>query len=263
MNIRVLTVDDEVLALRRLKLLLETMPQVDHVGEASSCADALYKTEKLAPDILLLDIKMRDGSGFDLIEALAGRARVPAIIFVSAFDRFAMQAFDASVADYLLKPVERDRLARAIDRARSQVEAADAQRRIEELGEIVRLLRSAENQAQGTRYETELWIRKGNGGLFRVFVDNIDWVSSEEDYVRLHTHAGSFLMRGSIRGLEERIDPALFVRVHRRALVRKAAIAALKPSHFGHVDVVLANGKAIRAGRVYAKKLGQLLRPAG
>jgi len=262
MTARILTVDDELLALRRLKLLLETIPDVEHVGEATGCAEALHKARSLAPDILLLDIRMRDGSGFDLVEALAGRPRPPAIIFVSAFDQFAMRAFDVSVTDYLLKPVERDRLARAIDRARGAVAAAEADRRIAELGEIVRNLRAAANRAEGTHYETELWIRKSVGGLLRIAVDTIDWVTSEEDYVRLHTHAGSFLMRGSIRGLEERVDPALFVRVHRRALVRRDAIAELRHSRLGHIDVVLANGTAIGAGRVYARKLGRLLAQA-
>ena len=108
--LRVLTVDDELLALRRMKLLLQTIAQAEQVGEASSCGEALSKIDQLRPDVLLLDIKMRDGSGFDVVDAIAQRPNPPAVIFVTAFDQFAARAFDSAAADYLLKPVERERL---------------------------------------------------------------------------------------------------------------------------------------------------------
>ena len=117
-TIRVLTVDDEHLALRRLKLLLRSMPFVEHVGEASSCSEALARAAVLGPDVVLLDIKMRDGDGFEVLNDLAQGQDPPVVIFVTAFDHFAVRAFEAGVADYLLKPVDRDRLDRALRRAR-------------------------------------------------------------------------------------------------------------------------------------------------
>ena len=129
---RVLAVDDEQLSLRRLKLLLQTIPYVQQVGEADSCSGALARIAELAPDVVLLDIKMRDGSGIDVAEALAGRPSPPAIVFVTAFDRFAARAFETIAADYVLKPVERDRLAQALQRARSRRASADAEHRIAE-----------------------------------------------------------------------------------------------------------------------------------
>jgi two-component system LytT family response regulator len=252
--LRILTVDDETLALRRLKLLLETLPDADHVGEARGFAEAIEKVGELRPDVVLLDIRMRDGSGFDVVDTLSERKNPPAIVFVSAFDQFAIRAFEASVVDYVLKPVERDRLASALTRARRHREAADSALRIAELREIVRNLRTVTSHAEQSRYETEFWLKNASG-FVRVAVDAIDWVSSEDEYVRFHTPGGSYLMRGSIRSLERRLDPALFIRAHRRTLIRKHAIAELRTPRFGNPEVVLRNGAKLKTGRVYAKNV--------
>jgi two-component system LytT family response regulator len=257
--LRVLTVDDETLALRRLKLLLQAMPFVEHVGEASSCAEALAEIAGLAPDAVLLDIKMRDGDGFEVVEALAERPNPPAVIFVTAFDHYAVRAFESAVVDYLLKPVERERLARALRRARQQLRSVDAEQRLSEMQEIVRNLRSLSANGEGKPFETEFWLR-GSAGLVRVPVDAIDCVSSEDDYVAIHTVAGSHLMRGSIRQFEARVEPGLFVRVHRRWLARKSAITELRTPRFGSSEVLLRTGKRLPVGRVYLKLLRQSMR---
>lgn len=250
--LRLLTIDDEVLALRRLKLLLQTISQVEHVGEANSCREALTKIDSLKPDAVLLDIKMRDGSGFDVAEAISLRPDGPAVIFVTAFDEFAVQAFDSSVADYLLKPVERDRLSRALDRVHRRHKLLDAEQRVDELHQIVRALRAAR---QGDHaYESEFWL-KSSGGLVRVPVDSIESVSSEDEYIAIHTASGSHLMRGSIRQFSERVEPGLFVRIHRRWLVKQTAIAELRGRKFGPAEVVLRSGRRLPAGRVYLKQL--------
>lgn len=250
--LRVLTIDDEVLALRRLKLLLQTIAQVDHVGEANSCREALEKIDSLKPDAVLLDIKMRDGSGFDVVEAISRKPDGPAVIFVTAFDEFAVQAFDSAVADYLLKPVERDRLTRALDRVHRRHKLLDAEQRVDELHQIVRALRAAR---QGDHaYESEFWL-KSSGGLVRVPVDSIESVSSEDEYIAIHTPSGSHLMRGSIRQFSERVEPGLFVRVHRRWLVKQTAIAELRTRALSSAEIVLRNGQRLPAGRVYLKEL--------
>ena len=128
-HLRILTIDDEPLALRRLKLLLRTISEVEHVGEAGGRAEALAKIEALKPDVLLLDIMMRDGSGFEVVEALHQAPRTPVVLFVTAFDQYAIGAFDSAVADYLLKPVEPQRLAAALTRARSMPEERVSQSR--------------------------------------------------------------------------------------------------------------------------------------
>ena len=256
--LRVLTVDDELLALRRLKLLLQTIPQADHVGEASGCIEALAKVSQLHPDVLLLDIKMRDGNGFDVVEGLAGRPYPPLVVFVTAFDQYAAQAFESAVADYLLKPVERDRLVRALSRVRQQLDAKDAEQRADELQQILRKLRASHNGEEPPAFETEFWLRN-SGGLVRVPVDAIECVSSADEYVAIHTSSGSHLMRGSIRQFVERVEPGLFVRVHRRWLVRQSAISELNTRRVGRTEVVLRNGKRLPAGRVHLKQLRQAI----
>ena len=254
--LRVLAVDDEPLALRRMKLLLQTLPYVEQVGEADGVADALARMASLAPDVVLLDIRMRDGSGFDLIEALARRPGAPTIILVSAFDRFAVRAFETSAVDYLLKPVDRERLGQALERARRRRGESDAEQRVAELQEIIRNLRSDAGEGD-SGYEPEFWVRNGSG-FVKVPVDAIEWVASEDEYVRLNTATASYLMRGSIRQLEARLDPERFVRIHRRWLVRKAASAELRPAGLGRAEVVLRSGQRLRAGRVYGKQLRRM-----
>lgn len=258
-SLRVLTVDDELLALRRLKLLLQTMPHVDHIGEASNCGEALARINELRPNVVLLDIKMRDGSGFQVVEAVAERPNPPAIVFVTAFDQFAAQAFDSAVVDYLLKPVERDRLARALSRVQQRLKAIDAEQRADELQQILRNLRAAPKGDGKPDYETEFWLRSSSG-LVRVPVDAIDYVSSADEYISIHTPSGAHLMRGSIRQFSHRVEPGLFVRVHRRWLVKRSAIAALSTRTIGGAEVVLRNGQRLPAGRVHMKHLRNMVR---
>ena len=252
--LRILTVDDEVLALRRLKLLLQTIPQAEVVGEASSCGEAYSRITELRPDILLLDIKMRDGNGFEVIEWIARLPNPPVVIFVTAYDQFATQAFDTAVADYLLKPVERDRLVRALARVEQQLHAKDAEQRVEELQQILRNLRASHGGSGPPPFETEFWI-KGSAGLVRIPVDSIECVGSADEYVAIHTPSGSHLMRGSIRQFEGRVEPGLFVRVHRRWLVKRTAIAELNTRRLGAAEVILRSGRRLPAGRVYLKQL--------
>lgn len=257
--LRILTVDDEPLALRRLKLLLQATRYCDHVGEAGSCAEAIEKITSLRPDVLLLDIKMRDGSGFDIVETLAERPNAPVVIFVTAFDQFAVRAFESSVVDYLLKPVERERLSRALAKARQQLGSTDAEQRLAELQSVVRNLRSATSEDRERAYESEFWLR-GSAGLVRIPIEAIDCVSSEDEYVAIHTSAGSHLMRTSLKQFEAKVEPDLFVRIHRRWLVRHGAIFELRTPRFGSAEVVLKSGKRVPAGRVYLKRLRQRVR---
>lgn len=256
--LRTLTVDDEALALRRLKLLLQKIPFADHVGEAAGCAEAIAKIAELRPDVILLDIKMRDGSGFDVLEAMEGQVQPPIVLFVTAFDEYAVRAFDSSVTDYLLKPVDKERLVRALERARRRAAAVDAEVRAEELQRVVRQLRTARQHEEGQVFESEFWLR-GTGGLVRLHVDAIECISSEDEYVGLHTASGTHLMRCSIRQFAERVEPNLFVQVHRRWLVKESAIAELRTRGPDGPEVVLQSGKHLPAGRVYLKQLRKIV----
>ncbi|MDQ8757530.1 LytTR family DNA-binding domain-containing protein [Sphingosinicella sp. LHD-64] len=257
-ELRVLAVDDEVLALRRIKRALADIEEVELVGEADGCRTAIDLVRKLKPDVMLLDIRMRDGTGFDLVESLA-EDELPVVIFVSAFDHYAVRAFETNAADYVLKPLETDRLRAALSRARFRLDAESAHERMAELQAVITSLRDGlQGAEEGPRYETELWIRKSLGGYVRVAIDNIDWVSSEEDYVRIYTEGGSFLLRGSIRTFEQRVDPGKFTRIHRRTLVRTAAIREVRSPRLGGLEIVLAGGEHLKAGRVYARRVRSL-----
>jgi two-component system LytT family response regulator len=203
---------------------------------------------------------MRDGDGFEVIDALAEQPTPPAVIFVTAFDHYAVRAFENSVVDYLLKPVERDRLSAALKRARRHLGANNAEQRIGELQEVVQNLRSiAGKRERENSFDTELWLR-GTAGLVRVPVESIDWVSSEDDYVAVHTAGGSHLLRGSIRQFERRVEPGSFVRAHRRYLVRRSVIEELRTPRVGGAEVVLRTGERLAVGRVYLKQLRAMLK---
>lgn len=257
-DLRVLTVDDEPLALRRLHVALENIPDVVHVGSAGGRAEALRQIEKHRPDVILLDVRMRDGSGFDIVEKLM-RGAPPVIIFVSAFDDHAAKAFEVRAIDYILKPVSYDRLKCALDRARCEIATRSAEERIAELREVIRTLRDQVRVEPSKRFEAEFWVRRNVTGLLRVPVESIEWISADDDYVCLHTSAGNHLLRDTIRGILGRLDPTQFIRIHRSSVVRITAIQAVKRNGVSSREVHLTNGTRLKVGRVYNKMLKQAL----
>ena len=258
MTLRAVIVDDEPLARRRLQIILgRTAESVEVVGCADGCAAAQTMIARLAPDVVLLDIRMRDGSGFDVLERLPD-GYSPAVVFVTAFDDSAIRAFDASAVDYLLKPVDRDRLDQALRRARERIAMRNAADRLAELQLVVANLRAASHVPE-KRLEREFWIRGNGGSVSRVEASAVEWVTVEDDYVRLHTADHSYLMRESIQGLLARLDPEAFVRIHRAAIVRVSAIARVARTNGGGLRVWLQNGQTLAAGRVYARLLTRQL----
>lgn len=257
-GLTVAIVDDEPLAVRRLELILARLGGVRHVGSAGGCVEGRALIERTRPDVVLLDIRMRDGTGFDLLEALGPDER-PAIIFVTAFDHFAIRAFEAAAVDYVLKPIESKRLENALDRARDRLASDSARDRFEEMRSVVENLRARISERESSDCKTELWVRGSTGSLSRISLDAIDWVSSEDDYIRLHTSTGSHLLRLSITGLERQIDRQRFVRVHRRALVRIDTIVELRRTALGRNSVLLNSGALVPAGRIYLRQLRLIL----
>jgi len=259
---RVLIVDDELLARRRLQLALDEIGSVEVVGTASGCTTARRAIADLRPDIALVDIRMRDGSGLELIASVPPEA-VPVTVFVTAFDEYATNAFDVAAVDYVLKPVEVARLTVAIERAQEKLASRDAAARIEELQSVVTALRGARG-APAERYHGEFWVRTATAGFVRVPVDQVDWVAAEGGgYVRLHAGARSYLQRGTIAGFHKKVDPARFIRVHRATLVRLDAIAAVERCGLGPPEVVLDSGQRLKAGRIHARHLRRLLAAQG
>lgn len=252
-KLTILSVDDEPLALRRVELILRQLKGIDHAGSAGGCEDALNKIEELSPDLLLLDIMMRDGSGFDLLDKLGDRA--PAIIFTTAFDHFAVRAFDACAVDYVVKPIDPVRLQEAIERARMRLAADTAAGQMDELRSVVENLRERLREQEPSEHGREMWIRNNNGGMTRVLLEDVEQVTSEDDYIRIHTQNASYLLRQSIRTFEAQIEPREFTRIHRKTLVRTQNIKEIRRPAIGQAEVVLQSGARLKAGRVYAKQL--------
>ena len=231
--LRTLIVDDEPLAVERMQVICAKLPELAVVGTASDGAAALRLVEALEPDLVLLDMTMPEADGLSVARALARRSRRPAVIFVTAHDHFAVEAFDLDAVDYVLKPVAHERLSRAIERA------------------ISRRTQPARTES---RWLTELWVPH-RSELLRIEVDQIDRVDAERDYVRLHLGDRSYLLLQTIAGLEERLDPAEFIRVHRSTILRKDRIRGLRHDGLGVWSAELEGGEAVRIGRTYLPKV--------
>lgn len=259
MKLSVYAVDDEPLALRRLELLLERLPDVELVGTARNGREAIGAMRTIGADVLLLDIRMAGLDGFDVVEALTG-PKVPLIIFVTAYDHFAVRAFEISAVDYIVKPVELDRLRDALARARHHLESADAKVRVGELRDAIAVLRGQPPAEAARRYETQIWTERRNR-FVPVKVGDIDWIEAERDYVRLHVGGESYLLRETIGAMETRLDPEQYARVRRSALVRRDRIEAIRRAGYGDYRVQLRSGNEVRVGRTYVKSVRALLAP--
>jgi len=256
-RLRVLIVDDEPLARRRLEILLRELPDLQLVGTAADGVAAARMIGELSPDIVLLDIKMPGRTGLEVLAGLDPQAR-PIVVFVTAFDRFAVEAFERAAFDYLLKPVEPHRLSAALARARTALAERAAAERSHELEEILRNLRTGP-QAEPA-FARDIWVQE-RGGRACVPVAAIDWVAAERDYVRIHTGPKSYLIRQSIGSLEARLDPDQFLRVHRSALVRTDRIVRVRHAA-GRGAVVLSTGAEVAVSRRHMGALKGLTRPS-
>ncbi|MGE3251860.1 MAG: LytR/AlgR family response regulator transcription factor [Hyphomonadaceae bacterium] len=254
--------DDEPLALRRLRLALNAMDDVQVVGAVSDGAQAVDAVRELKPDAVLLDIKMPIHDGFEVVEAMEG-AGAPAVIFVTAYDSYALRAFETSAVDYLVKPVEFDRLSAALNRVRERRAAMDAGRRAQELADVLEALRTEKRTHDDPVYEREFWIRE-RGRFFRVPVAEIERIEAERDYVRLHWDGRTLLYRETMTNLEERLDPEVMLRVHRSAFVNWARLKSVRRDLGGRLYAVLASGAEVPVSRAYASRVLQELktRPA-
>ena len=230
--LRTLIVDDEPLAVERLQILCARIAGLSLVGTATNGASAMRLIESLTPDLLLLDIQMPGLDGMGVARALEGRMSRPALIFVTAFDQFAVAAFDVAAVDYLLKPVDADRLERAIARIRTQIKAVQSA------------------PAVSSPWIREFWVPH-RAEIIRIAARDIDLIEAERDYMRLHVGARSFLLHKTITELERRLDPAEFLRLHRSTLVRRDRIVRFKHNGSGAWEAQLQDGRWLRVGRTY------------
>jgi two-component system response regulator AlgR len=228
--LKTLLVDDEPLAIERLQILCARVPDLNLVGTAADGAAALRLVEALQPDLLLLDIAMPGLDGMSVARALEKLDPVPSVIFVTAFDQYAVAAFDVAAVDYLLKPVAQDRLEKAVARVRAH--------------------RAAPPEVQAEAFTHEFWVPH-RAEMIRIAAREIDLIEAERDYMRLHVGPRSYLLHQTITELARRLDPSAFVRLHRSTIVRRDRITGFKHDGMGVWTAQLTDGKELRIGRTY------------
>ncbi|MFC0203461.1 LytR/AlgR family response regulator transcription factor [Novosphingobium soli] len=251
--IRVLLVDDEPLALDRLKAAIRPIEGIAAIATAGDGPEALEAIATGAFDLLVLDIQMPGCSGMDVARHVAAMPAPPDIVFVTAFDRFAPQAFEVEAVDYLLKPVSFDRLRLAIERVKRRRASRDAEGRAAELDLVVRALREearAGAAPQGAAYEGGIWI-PCRGGAVRVPVETIDWIEAARDYVLINTPTRSYILRATMTEVAGWLDPARFLRIHRSHIVKRAAVVSIDRPGKGVLRLVLSDGACLQVGPSY------------
>jgi two-component system, LytTR family, response regulator len=249
--IRVLMTDDEPVALRRMRRLLRAADDVDIVGECGDGASAVEAIRELKPDVVLLDVQMPELDGFGVVQAL-GAETLPAIIFVTAYDRYALRAFDVHALDYVLKPVDQGRLLLAIDRARTRI----ATHRHQTMD--ARMVALLEDLTAQRRYLTRLPVRSERGVRVIDLVD-VEWISASDNYVTLHAAGREYLLRDTMTRLERQLNPTHFVRIHRSTIVQVDRIHELLPAFHGDYTIVLKDGTRLTLTRGYRPKVEEAL----
>jgi len=240
-RLRALIVDDEPLARERVRTLLRKEPDIEVAGECGDGGRAVTAIEKERPDLVFLDVQMPQAGGFDVVEAV-GAGRMPAVIFVTAYDKYALRAFDVNALDYLLKPFDRQRFREALDRARAHIRRAQA-------GDLhSRLLALLGDVRPQNQWRERLVVREG-GRIFFLRADEIDWVEAAGNYLRLHAGKRSHLLRATMASLEAQLDPARFARVHRSALVNLDRVRELQPGPHGDATLLLRDGTRLTLSR--------------
>lgn len=246
--VRVLIVDDEPLIRSGIRSELAALPDVRVEGECGSVEEAVQAIRGHHCDLVLLDVQMPDGTGFDVIRRV-GPERMPAVVFVTAYDQYAIQAFEVNAVDYLLKPFDDLRLKASLERARERL-----QRPAELLRQMEALLRARE-----TPWARRLVVRDGERYEF-VPVDTIEWIESANNYSVLHCRAKDHVFGENLAALERLLDPRQFLRVHRRHIVNLSRVVAAHAIAGGAFELELAGGARVSTGRQYAERVRQLIR---
>ena len=246
-RIRVLIVDDEPPARAKVRRFLADDPEVEIAGEAGSGAEAVEAVARLAPDVVFLDVQMPGLDGFGVVDALAG-GQMPHVVFVTAYDAYAVRAFEVHAVDYLLKPFDEERFRTALERARQRIR--EGRREDDE----ARLARWIDTARPGPAHLQRILVRRGDTAVL-LRVDEIDWIEAADNYVRIHAGGEAHLVRGTLTGYEARLDPARFARIHRSHIVNLDRVRTLHPWSHGDWLVVLHDGTELMLSRRYRDRL--------
>jgi two-component system LytT family response regulator len=253
--IRAVIADDECLARKKLRILLDSEPQVAVVAECPNGRETVAAIRSFRPDMLLLDIQMPDMNGFEVLSEISSN-EMPQVIFTSAYDQYAIRAFEAHALDYLLKPFDQDRLHAAIARASSEIRKCKDQDLTNRVLELLSAVKSGKPPIP--EFDERLAIRT-NGRVVFLSLEEIQWIEAAANYVRLNTGKVSYLFRETISRVSERLNPSHFVRIHRSAIVNVRQIKELIPVNSGEYVVVLHSGKELSCSRGYRPNLQHLI----
>jgi two-component system LytT family response regulator len=247
-KIRTLVVEDEPMARERVLALLQQQPDIEVVGECGDGAQAVSAIESLVPELVFLDVQIPVMDGFGVIRAVSPE-RMPMVVFTTAYDEYALRAFEVHALDYLLKPFDRARFQRALDRVRESRERKRA-------GDLWRrLLAMVQDLKPEAAPAPERIVVKSGGRIFFIRADEIEWVDAAGNYVRLHVKGEAHLFRETMTAMEKRLDPVQFVRIHRSHIVNVAHIRELQPGIAGEQVVVLRSGARLTLSRGYRSRL--------
>jgi two-component system, LytTR family, response regulator len=246
--VRAIIADDEVLARLKLRQLLRDEVDIEILGECATAAETIQVVNSTNPDLLFLDIRMPDMDGFDVVGALSSRQNqvLPHIVFTTAYDQYAVRAFEVYAIDYLLKPFAAERLRSAIQRVRDQMAAAEVK------------VNGVHIESTAHPFTTRL-VFKSRGRILFLSVEDIRWIEAEENYVRICTGVESHLLRETIGHMETRLDPRMFLRVHRSAIVNLRYVKEVKSENDGDATVLLISGEKIAMSRTYRSRVQRLI----
>lgn len=250
-RIRTLIVDDEPLARRKIRRMLAHDPEVEILGDCANGREALAAISTHNPDLVFLDVQMPEIDGFDVLESIPPAA-MPFVIFVTAYDQYALRAFEVSAVDYLVKPFDRRRFEKSLQRAKSRL----ATERGSDLNQQTLALLE-ELKARSSHIER--LVIKAGGRAFFLKTDEIDWIEAEGKYVRLHVGKESYLLREAIGSMEGQLDPKKFPRIHRSTIVNIERVRELQPWFHNEYRVILKDGTELMLSRSCRKRLGELL----
>ncbi len=267
-KLRVLIVDDEELARRGLEIRLRDASDIEVCGHSRNGREALEHVTDLKPDIVFLDIQMPGMDGFDVLRLMAG-PDMPAVIFVTAYAEYAIRAFEANALDYLLKPIDEPRLKAALDRARQQLDVREAMEHRSRLlklicdltGEEITLEQALSGRADEARVHPQRLAIKDGRKTSCVDVSDIIWIDAAGDYLCVHTPGETHVLRGTMKKLEQVLDPARFVRVHRSTIVNGSRVKSMRSHTNGEYFLTLDCDKELKLSRTYKKNI-ERLRPA-
>lgn len=252
--IKTLIVDDESLARKRIRDLLRGRNEFEIIGECADGAKAVESIEKMSPDLLFLDIQMPDMDGFQVLDNLQN---LPTTIFVTAYDKYALKAFEVHAVDYLLKPFDDERFEEMLEYVGKQIKRNQTEDLSEKLNALLANFHHLEAR-KSTEYQTRL-VLKSTGRINFIEIKNIDWIEAEGSYISLKVGGKSHLLRGTLKSLEEILNPDIFLRIHRSTIVNVNQIKELQPHFHGEFVVILKDGKRLKLSRNYREQAEKLL----